>query len=108
MRIHQWNQVPPGTWVPSERFNLGLASTSWPVAGDYMFMAYLFGEIHVLDLKTGKLARILSMGPEVDGGSAWEDSAMGLRVTETKSGEYLILDENSRWGGKDNFIRWKP
>jgi len=78
------------------------------VAGKYIFMAYLFGEIHVFDLATGKLAQILSMGPEVDGGSAWEDAAMGLRAFETKAGEYLIFDENSGWGGKNNFIRWKP
>lgn len=78
------------------------------LAGDYVFMAYLFGEIHAFDLKTGKLVESFAMGPEVAGGSAWEDAAMGLRAFKTKAGEYLIFTENSGWGGKDNFIRWHP
>ncbi|MBC7624476.1 MAG: hypothetical protein H7232_13940 [Aeromicrobium sp.] len=78
------------------------------VVGDYVFFAYLFGEVHVFDLKTGKLAQIFAVGPEMNGQDAWEDAAMGLRVTKTKAGEYLVLTENSGWGGKNNFFRWKP
>jgi hypothetical protein len=78
------------------------------VAGDYVFMAYLFGEVHVFDLNTGKLVEILALGPEVNGQSAWEDAAMGLRAFQRKNGEYLIFTENSGWGGKDNFFRWRP
>ena len=33
---------------------------------------------------------------------------MGLRVVKRSDGEYLILTENSGWGGKNNFYRWKP
>ena len=40
--------------------------------------------------------------------SAWEDSAMGLRAFRRENGEYLIFTENSGWGGKNNFFRWKP
>jgi len=76
--------------------------------GNYVFMAYLFGEVHVFDLNTGKLVQILSAGPEVEGQDAWEDAAMGLRAFKTSSGEYLVMTENSGWGGKDNFFRWKP
>ncbi len=78
------------------------------IAGDYVFFAYLFGEVHVFDLNTGKLVEILALGPEVNGMAAWEDAAMGLRSFKTKGGEYLIFTENAGWGGKDNFFRWKP
>ena len=78
------------------------------IAGDYVFMAYLFGEVHVFDLNTGRLVEILALGPEVNGQSAWEDAAMGLRAFRRKNGEYLIFTENSGWGGKDNFFRWRP
>lgn len=78
------------------------------LAGDYVFMAYLFGEVHAFDLKTGQLAQTFPIGPELNGQSAWEDAAMGLRATKTKAGEYLIFTENSGWGGKNNFFRWKP
>lgn len=78
------------------------------IAGRYLFMAFIFGEIHAFDLDTGKLVEILSMGPEVNGQSAWEDAAMGLRVFRRNNGEYLIFTENSGWGGKNNFFRWKP
>jgi sugar lactone lactonase YvrE len=78
------------------------------IAGDYVFMAYLFGQVHVFDLNTGKLVQILSPGPEVNGRCAYEDAAMGLRAYKTKAGEYLIFTENSGWGGKDNLYRWKP
>jgi len=78
------------------------------VTGDYVFFAYLFGEVHVFDLDTGKLLEILALGPEVNGQSAWEDAAMGLRAFKRKNGEYLIFTENSGWGGKNNFFRWRP
>ncbi len=78
------------------------------IVGDYVFFAYLFGEVHVFDLATGKLVEILALGPEVNGQSAWEDAAMGLRAFLRKNGEYLIFTENSGWGGKNNFFRWKP
>jgi len=78
------------------------------MVGDYVFMAYLFGEVHVYDLATGKLAEILSIGPEVSGFTAWEDAAMGLRAFKRQNGEYLILTENSGWAGKNNLFRWTP
>ena len=78
------------------------------IAGDYAFFAYLFGEIHAFDLKTGALAQTFPHGPEVAGQCAWEDAAMGLRAFQRKNGEYLILTENSGWGGKNHLFRWKP
>ena len=32
----------------------------------------------------------------------------GLRAFKRKNSEYLIFTENSGWGGKDNFFRWRP
>ena len=78
------------------------------IAGDYVFFAYLFGEVHVFDLDTGKLVKILTIGPEVAGQGAWEDAAMGLRAFKRSNGEYLVFTENSGWGGKNNFFRWTP
>ncbi len=78
------------------------------VAGDYVFMAYLFGEVHVFELETGKFVKTLLFGPEVNGQCAWEDAAMGLRAFKRGNGEYLIFTENSGWGGKVNLFRWKP
>jgi hypothetical protein len=68
------------------------------IAGDYVFFAYLFGEVHVFDLASGKLVEILALGPEVNGQSAWEDAAMGLRAFKRRDGEYLIFTENSGRG----------
>jgi len=76
--------------------------------GDYVFLAHMFGEIHVYDVKTGEMAEILSHGPEVAGNCAWEDAIMGLRAFQRKNGEYLIFTENSGWGGKNHFFRWTP
>ena len=78
------------------------------LVGDYVFCAYLFGEIHAFDLKTGTLAQTFAHGPEIAGNCAWEDASMGLRAFRCTSGEYLIFTENSGWGGKNNLIRWKP
>lgn len=78
------------------------------LAGDYVFCAYLFGEVHVFDARTGELAEHLALGPEVNGQSAWEDAAMGLRAFRRRDGEYLIFTENSGWGGKNNLFRWRP
>ena len=78
------------------------------LAGDYVFFAYLFGEVHVYDAKTGEMVEMLSMGPEVAGSSAWEDASMGLRAFKRTNGEYLIFTENSGWGGKNHFFRWTP
>ncbi len=78
------------------------------LVGDYIFFAYLFGEVHVFDLKSGKIVEVFSAGPEINGQTAWEDASMGLRAFKTKSGEYIVLTENSGWGGKDNMYRWRP
>jgi hypothetical protein len=77
-------------------------------AGDKIFLASLWGEVHVYDSLTGKRDTILSCGPEVSGCSAWEDASMGIRAFKRKNGEYLVFTENSGFGGRSNFYRWKP
>jgi hypothetical protein len=77
-------------------------------AGDKIFLASLWGEVHVYDSATGKRDTILSCGPEVSGHSAWEDASMGIRAFKRKNGEYLVFTENSGYGGRSNFFRWKP
>ena len=53
-------------------------------------------------------SRFLPWVPRSTAKSAWEDAAMGLRDFQRRNGEYLIFTENSGWGGKDNFFRWRP
>ena len=89
-------------------YNLPGGYMGMQMVGDCLFLANLWGEVHVLDLDTGKLVEILSIGPEVNGMCAWEDATMGLRAFKRKDGEYLIFTENSGWGGKNNFFRWRP
>jgi hypothetical protein len=95
-------------FMNEKNFNPQVDFTGMQRAGDYIFFTYMFGDLHVYDLKTGELVEILNVGPEVAGHTAWEDAAMGLRVFQRKNGEYLIFTENGGWGGKNNFIRWKP
>ena len=78
------------------------------VAGDRIFMASLWGEVMVFNALNGQRETVLTVGPEVSGGCAWEDATLGLRAFKRKSGEYLIFTENSGYGGKCNFWRWKP
>jgi hypothetical protein len=77
-------------------------------AGDKIFLASLWGDVHVFDAATGRRAMILCAGPEVSGRCAWEDATMGLRAFRRKNGEYLVFTENSGWGGKNNLYRWTP
>ena len=77
-------------------------------AGDKIFLAALWSDVHVYDSLTGKRETILSCGPEVSGCSAWEDASMGIRAFKRKNGEYLVFTENSGFGGRSNFYRWKP
>jgi sugar lactone lactonase YvrE len=75
------------------------------VAADKIFIAELWGQINVFKTTDGSLERILNAGPEVSGGIAWEDAAMGLSAFKRKNGEFIIFSENSGWGGKPNMYR---
>lgn len=46
--------------------------------GDYVFLAYIYGEVHVFDINTGKLVKILNVGPEARGGTAWAGCRHGI------------------------------
>ena len=74
------------------------------VAGDYVFFAYLFGEVHVFDLNTGKLVEIFALGPEANGQSAWEDAAMGLRAFKTQGRRIPDLHREQRLGRQEQLL----
>ena len=78
------------------------------VVGNDIFIAELWGPVHVFNASTGAAVSILSPGPEVAGSSAWEDSAMGLRAYQRLDGEYEVLTENSGYDGKCNLFRIPP
>jgi len=78
------------------------------VADDKVFLAELWGPIHIYDAATGKLLIILNAGPEVSGCNAWEDANLGVRAFKRKNGEFIIFSENSGYNGKDNMFRWEP
>ncbi len=116
-RTPLWKQLEPtpGThprWFMFEAepgpYNLFTGIMGMQIAGDYLFAADLWGQVFAFDLATGNLVELFAVGPEMGGRSAWEDAAMGLRAFRRKNGEYLIFTENSGWGGKNNFFRWKP
>ena len=78
------------------------------VTGGNIFVAELWGPVHVFNANTGAPECILSPGPEVAGSSAWEDAAMGLRAYQRQNGEYEVLTENSGYDGKCNLFRLSP
>jgi hypothetical protein len=89
-------------------YNLGYQWEAFDVAVDKIFVAELWGPIHVYDAATGKLDIILNAGPEVSGKMAWEDMQMGVRAFKRKNGEYVVFSENSGFRAKNHLFRWKP
>jgi len=78
------------------------------VAVDKVFVAELWGPIHVYDAQTGKRDLILNAGPEISGVTGWIDVSMGIRACKRKNGEYVILAESSGYRARDILYRWKP
>jgi hypothetical protein len=78
------------------------------VAVDKVFVAELWGPIHVYDAQTGKRDLILNAGPEISGLTGWTDVSMGIRACKRKSGEYVILAESAGYRARDILYRWKP
>ena len=113
-RVERWNVVlPRATRSPDfmyadRPFGLPQQWMGMDVAGDKIFFANLWGEVTVFDAETGARELIISPGPEVAGQGAWEDASQGIRVFQRKDGEFLIFVENSGFGGKCHFYRWKP
>ena len=92
----------------SQPYNLPMHYMGMQLTGDYIFIATLWGEVHVYSLTDGSLVKILTPGPENAGRGAWEDAAMGLTAFKRANGEYLVFTENSGWGGKNPMYRWRP
>ena len=84
---------------------LGFQWMGMDVADDKLFIAALTGNIDVFNTADGTLDRVVTPGPEVDGGCAWEDASMGLTAFKRKNGEFVVIEENSGWGGKANMFR---
>lgn len=99
---------PNFMYVGSLPYGLAYQYEAFDVAGDYVFVAELWGPIHVYDARTGKYLTTFNNGPEVSGCDAWEDENMGIRATERSNGEYVVMEENSGFRAKDNLFRWKP
>lgn len=81
---------------------------AFDAVGDYVFVAEVWGPIHIYDAHSGKLVIVLNAAPSESGFCAWEDEQMGVRAFKRKNGEYVILEENSGFFGKDNLYRWRP
>jgi hypothetical protein len=89
-------------------YGLGYQWEALYVAEDKVFVAEMWGPIHVYDAVTGKPEIVLNAGPEVSGKMAWEDMQMGVRAFKRKNGEYVIVSENSGFHAKNHLFRWKP
>jgi len=75
------------------------------VAADKIFIAELWGPVHVFNASNGTLYTILNAGPEVSGGDAWEDAAMGVTAFKRANNEFVVFSENSGFNGKANMWR---
>lgn len=89
-------------------YGLAYQWEAFDVADDKLFIAEMWGPIHVYDANTGAAETILNAGPQVSGSNAWEDEQMGVRAFKRKNGEYLVLSENSGFRGKNNLYRYRP
>ena len=78
------------------------------VAGTNIYLAELWGPVHVFNADTGVMTGILSPGPEVAGCSAWEDAAMGCTAYQRANGETIVFTENSGYDAKCNMFRIPP
>ncbi|MBW3622269.1 MAG: hypothetical protein KY468_02540 [Armatimonadetes bacterium] len=89
-------------------YGLGFQWEAFDVAEDKIFVAEMWGPIHVYDAATGKRDLILNAGPEISGQMAWEDMQMGVTAFKRKNGEYVVFSENSGFRAKNHLFRWKP
>ncbi len=87
--------------------NLNFQYEAMDVVRSRIFVAEVWGPVHVFDGFTGNQLMEMSAGPEVDGLNGWEDAAMGLRAGYNEQyAEYEVLSENSGFRAKQNFFRW--
>ena len=107
--IQNWNTTPTEKWSVRVPFNNlqytpqtnygGGRVLAIDVAGDYVFLAYGYGHIRILDKHTGLL--IGTLAQNVNGWIGTEgqiDAKCGLNVTKRSNGEYVILFENATMG----------
>jgi len=75
------------------------------VAADKIFIAELWGPIHVYNAANGTLYTILNAGPEISGSDAWDDATMGVTAFKRSNNEFVVFEENSGFDGKANMWR---
>ena len=93
---------PTETWYP---FGVMYSWMGFDVAGTNIYLAEIWGPVHVFNADTGAMTQILNPGPVVDGWSAWEDAAMGLTAYQRSTGETIIFTENSGCDARCNMYR---
>ncbi len=78
------------------------------VAGDYVFVAYGYGIVRVINADSGKLVGTLypNNGGHKGGGGEI-DASYGMSVMKRKSGEYVVLLESASHN-HSTMVRWTP
>jgi hypothetical protein len=77
-------------------------------AGDYLFLAYGYGHVRVLNKTDGTLVGTLTQNVNGWKGTAGQiDASYGLSVHKRTNGEYALLIENASWGNITMY-RWNP
>ena len=116
--IQNWSTTPKEKWTVSVPFNNiqytpgtnygGGRVIAIDVAGDYVFLAYGYGHIRILNKLTGALVGTLTQNMNGWIGTEGQiDAKCGLNVTKRSNGEYVVLFENATMGNIQ-MHRWTP
>lgn len=106
----KWTVAVPfndANYIPGANFGAGKVNAIY-VAGDYVFLAYGYGHIRILNKLTGALVGTLTQNANGWVGTEGQiDAKCGLNVTKRSNGEYVILFENATLGNIQ-MHRWNP
>jgi len=116
--IQNFNTTPTEKWTIGVPFNDtqytpetnygGGRVLAIRVAGDYVFLAYGYGHIRILNKLTGALVGTLTQNMNGWIGTEGQvDAKTGLNVTKRSNGEYVIFLENATMGNIQ-MHRWNP
>ncbi|MBD2766627.1 T9SS type A sorting domain-containing protein [Hymenobacter sp. BT664] len=116
--IQNWNTSPSEKWIANVPFNDlqytpeinygGGRVVAIRVAGDYLFAAYGYGHIRILNKSTGSLVGTITQNMNGwIGGEGQVDAKCGINVFKRSNGEYVILFENAGMGNIQ-MHRWCP
>jgi hypothetical protein len=86
----------------------GGGARSMRQAGDYLFLAYGYGHVRILNKADGTLVGTLTQNVNGWTGTAGQiDASYGLTAHTRANGEYILLIENASWGNITMY-RWNP